>query len=83
MILPLYFGAFATTLLIAGAISPLFSGHWLLPRKTTMSPLETATAYHAPVLYQEDARVVSSEVTKKVGMVQNHRDLGVNTAAPV
>jgi hypothetical protein len=47
-----------------------------------MSPFETARAFHAPVLYQEDARVVSEDFIKRVGEVRIHRDLPVVAVPP-
>ena len=72
-----YFGAMAVTTLVAAFILPTFWGYWRLERKTTMSPFETARAFHAPVLYQEDASVRSEELIKRVGGVRIHRDLPV------
>jgi hypothetical protein len=66
------------TLVVAFAITPLFWGYWLLPRKTTLSPFETARAFHAPILYQEDSTIRSADLIQKVGDIRIHQDLGVN-----
>jgi hypothetical protein len=74
---PWYFGAMTVTLVVSMMILPTFWGYWRLERKTTMSPFETARAFHAPVLYQKDSRIVSDELIKRVGDVHIHRDLPV------
>jgi Protein of unknown function (DUF3176) len=73
-----YFGAMAVTLLVSMFILPTFWGYWRLERKTTMSPFETARAFHAPILYQEDSTVESNDLIRKVGDVRIHRDLLVS-----
>lgn len=70
-----YFGAMAVTLLVSAFILPTFWGYWRLERKTTMSPFETARAFHAPGLYQEDSSVISDDLIKRVGNVRIHRDM--------
>ena len=72
-----YFGAMAVTLIVSLAILPTFWGYWRLERKTTMSPFETARAFRAPVLFQQDATIKSEDLIKKVGDVNIHRDLPV------
>ena len=81
VIWPWYFGAMTVTLLVSLFILPTFWGYWRLERKTTMSPFETARAFHAPVLYQEDSTVKSVDLIKRVGTMQIHRDLPVVTVA--
>jgi hypothetical protein len=70
-----FFGAMSVTLAVSIFILPTFWGYWRLERKTTMSPFETARAFHAPVLYQDDSTIVSKDLIKRVGNVQIHRDL--------
>lgn len=72
-----YFGAMAVTLCVSLFILPSFWGYWRLERKTTMSPFETARAFHAPVLYQGDSTIVSADLINKVGDVRINRDLPV------
>jgi hypothetical protein len=72
-----FFGAMAVTLLVSMFILPTFWGYWRLERKTTMSPFETARAFHAPILYQEDSTVESNDLIRRVGDVRIHRDLQV------
>jgi hypothetical protein len=72
-----FFGAMAVTLAVSLFILPTFWGYWRLERKTTMSPFETARAFHAPVLYQNDSRIVSNDLIKRVGDLQINRDLPV------
>ena len=77
-----YFGSMAVTIVVSLFILPTFWGYWRLERKTTMSPFETARAFHAPVLYQEDSTVRSEDLIKRLGDVQIHRDLPV-VPAPI
>ena len=79
---PWYFGSLTVTLLVTLAVTPTFWGFWMLERKTTMSPFETARAFHAPMLYQNDSRIRSEELMKKVGDVNIHKDLGVKSSRP-
>ena len=72
-----FFGAMAVTLAVSLFILPTFWGYWRLERKTTMSPFETARAFHAPVLYQNDSRIVSNDLIKRVGDLQVNRDLPI------
>ena len=78
-----YFGAMTVTLCVSIFILPTFWGYWLLERKTTMSPFETARAFHAPVLYQEDSTILSKDLIERVGDVQIHRDLPVVPSTPL
>ncbi|KIV79614.1 hypothetical protein PV11_07165 [Exophiala sideris] len=72
---PWYFGAMTVTLAVSLFILPTFWGYWRLERRTTMSPFETARAFHAPILYQQDSTIPSKDLIKRVGDVQIHRDL--------
>lgn len=71
-----YWGALcAVTFLIIIFILPFFYGFWTLARKTTLSPLETARAFSAPVLRDAPAHADSAHVLKEVGSKNLHTDL--------
>ncbi len=71
-----YWGAsVAVTLCIVLFILPTFYGFWTLARKTTLSPLETARAFHAPVLREAPGHLDIPGLLKEVGGKNLHTDL--------
>lgn len=70
-----WFGSLAVTLAIILFILPTFYGFWTLARKTTLSPLETARAFHAPVLREAPRHLDMNGVLKEVGKNNIHTDL--------
>jgi hypothetical protein len=66
----------AVTLCIVLFILPTFYGFWTLARKTTLSPFETARAFHAPVLHDQPMHLDTPTLLKTVGTKNLHEDLG-------
>jgi len=64
----LYLGlaVLASTLAVL-AISFIFHGYWHLGRRVTMSPIEIAKAFNAPLLHHEDSNAEANELVKNAG----------------
>ncbi|KAL2071034.1 hypothetical protein VTL71DRAFT_12269 [Oculimacula yallundae] len=75
-------GSVAVTLAIILFILPTFWGFWTLARKTTLSPLETARAFHAPVLREAPGHMDTPGLLKEVGKNNIHTDMLPNGGAP-
>lgn len=72
-----YWGAsVAVTLSIVIFILPTFYGFRTLARKTTLSPFETARAFHAPILQDAPKGLDTKKLLKEVGAKNLHTDLG-------
>ncbi|KAE9378619.1 hypothetical protein N431DRAFT_450566 [Stipitochalara longipes BDJ] len=56
-------------------VLPTFFGYWHLGRKVSMSPIEIAKAFNAPLLKNNDSNADSSQLVKDLG------DLGVRYGA--
>jgi hypothetical protein len=65
--LPLVAVAASLNLLAVVAILPTYYGWWALKRKSSMSPLETARAFAAPLLRDAGANGGWREILEKVG----------------
>lgn len=70
-----YFGSVAVTISIVLFILPTFYGFWTLARQTTLSPFETARAFHAPVLNDTAPDLDTPTLLKEVGKKNVHTDL--------
>lgn len=68
------------TLLVVLFILPTFYGFWTLARKTTLSPFETARAFHAPILHDQPTHLDTPALLKTVGGKNLHSDLGATSA---
>lgn len=78
----------ALTWITCALVVPLFYGFWVLSRRTSLSPAETARLFGAPVLSDFDEQVDAKEVLEKVGSKKIHLDIRSNSmrgdaAAPV
>ncbi|KAG9253679.1 uncharacterized protein F5Z01DRAFT_623812 [Emericellopsis atlantica] len=60
-------GALAILVLGELAVFFLYSGFWLLGRPVSMSPLETATAFQAPLTAHADSNADGNELAKRLG----------------
>ncbi|SPO01849.1 uncharacterized protein DNG_04522 [Cephalotrichum gorgonifer] len=60
-------GSLACILIGALTVTGFFQGYWLLGRKVSMSPLEIATAFQAPLTTDADSNAKSSALLKQVG----------------
>ncbi|KAF2212782.1 hypothetical protein CERZMDRAFT_106043 [Cercospora zeae-maydis SCOH1-5] len=60
-------GAIALTFLAMALVSATFNGFWLLGRNVTMSPIETAKAFNAPLLAHEHPNAEVAELVKGAG----------------
>ncbi|EME85511.1 uncharacterized protein MYCFIDRAFT_206533 [Pseudocercospora fijiensis CIRAD86] len=60
--------AVGVTLVAIGVVLATFNGFWLLGRSVTLSPIETAKAFNAPLLAQEPANAEVKELVKGAGM---------------
>ena len=49
------------------AVTSIFHGYWHLGRKMTMSPLEIAKAFNAPILGDQDSNAKASDLVKSAG----------------
>jgi hypothetical protein len=79
-----YWGAsVAVTLSIMIFILPTFYGFWTLARKTTLSPFETARAFHAPILQDAPKDLDTKKLLKEVGAKNLHTDSGGAAESPV
>jgi hypothetical protein len=79
-----YWGAsVAVTLSIVIFILPTFYSFWTLARKTTLSPFETARAFHAPILQDVPKDLDTKKLLKEVGAKNLHTDLGGAAESPV
>jgi hypothetical protein len=65
----------ALTYLVLLFILPTYYGFWTLARKTTLSPFETARAFHAPILHDQPRELDTPALLKTVGLKNLHRDL--------
>jgi hypothetical protein len=74
-------GSVAVTIGIILFILPTFCGFWTLARTTTLSPFETARAFHAPVLHDAPQHLDTPALLKEVGQKNLHTDLEVRKAA--
>ena len=59
--------ATAISLIAVICVTLTFDGFWLLGRTTTMSPIETAKAFNAPMLQNEDSNANSSALLREIG----------------
>ncbi|KAG4431773.1 hypothetical protein IFR05_012749 [Cadophora sp. M221] len=73
-------GSVVVTLAIILFILPTFYGFWTLARKTTLSPLETARAFHAPVLREAPKHLDTPGLLKELGKNNIHTDMMPNEA---
>ncbi|KAK4612916.1 hypothetical protein CLAFUR0_13216 [Fulvia fulva] len=60
-------GAVALTFLAMIIVMCTFNGFWLLGRNVTMSPIETAKAFNAPLLAQEHPNAEVTELVRGAG----------------
>ncbi|KAF7189152.1 hypothetical protein HII31_09574 [Pseudocercospora fuligena] len=60
--------AVGVTFVAIGVVLATFNGFWLLGRSVTMSPIETAKAFNAPLLAQEHPNAEVQELVKGAGM---------------
>lgn len=60
-------GALAVLIVTAGAIIPLFQGWWQLGRPYSMSPIEIARAFDAPLLRESDDNCSAGDLIKYTG----------------
>ncbi|KAL2827133.1 hypothetical protein BDW59DRAFT_160420 [Aspergillus cavernicola] len=60
-------GSLACILLGALTVTGLFQGYWLLGRKVSMSPLEIATAFQAPLTTGADSNAKAHTLLQQVG----------------
>ncbi|KAI5358795.1 hypothetical protein Slin14017_G110780 [Septoria linicola] len=60
--------AVALTFIAMGLVTATFNGFWLLGRNVTMSPIETAKAFNAPLLAQEHPNAEVQDLVKGAGM---------------
>jgi hypothetical protein len=74
-----WWASVAVTLGIILFILPTFYGFWLLARKTTMSPFETARAFHAPILHDASPELDTPALLKEVGQKNLHTDLNAGS----
>jgi hypothetical protein len=82
-VLWVYWGAsVAVTLSIVLFIMPTFYGFWTLARQTTLSPFETARAFHAPILQDAPRELDTKKLLKEVGSKNLQRDLGGAAQSP-
>ena len=59
--------ALGVTLLGVGFVAPIFAGWWNLGRKVSLSPVETAKAFNAPLLRAFDSNGDADALLKDVG----------------
>lgn len=59
-------------------ILPTFYEFWTLARQTTLSPLETARAFQAPVLREAPVHLDTKQLLKEVGGSNLHTDLSAD-----
>ena len=78
-----YFAALALILTNILALLPLFIGYWKLGRKVTLSPIETAKAFEAPLLHNGSSAVPVNRLLKSVGSqkVKYGEELGSEAGA--
>lgn len=76
-----YWGATVlVTICVLLFILPTYYGFWTLKRKTTLSPFETARAFHAPVLADAPVHLDTRDLLKKVGSTHLHNHTGAQQA---
>ncbi|CZR69409.1 uncharacterized protein PAC_19309 [Phialocephala subalpina] len=71
----------AVTLSIVLFILPTYYGFWTLARKTTLSPFETARAFHAPVLKDAANDLDTPALLREVGGKKLHIDFAAGSSA--
>ena len=49
------------------AVTLIFNGYWYLGRPVTMSPIEIAKAFNAPILRSEDSNATASDIVHNIG----------------
>ena len=76
-------GSVAITMAIVLFILPTFYGFWTLARRTTLSPFETARAFHAPILHDAPRDLDTKMLLKQVGGKNVHTDMVHGGANPV
>lgn len=59
--------ALLVTLIAVVCILITFNGYWVLGRKVTMSPVEIAKAFNAPVLWGSDSNAEAKALVKEIG----------------
>ncbi len=67
-----WFASITVTLAIILFIIPMYYGFWTLGRQTTLSPFETARAFHAPVLDAAPHHLDTKDLLKEVGSTRVH-----------
>ncbi|KAG9245188.1 hypothetical protein BJ878DRAFT_541554 [Calycina marina] len=65
----------AVTLAVILFVLPTFWGFWTLARRTTLSPFETARAFHAPIIQDAPPNLDTKELLRTVGNKNLHTDL--------
>lgn len=60
--------AVTLTLVSIAVVVTTFNGFWMLGRDVSMSPLEIARAFNAPLLAQDDSNAKASELVKSSGI---------------
>ncbi len=50
-----------------GSVLPLYNGWWRLGRSVTLNPLETATAFEAPLLRGVNSNAEAPQIAQEVG----------------
>ena len=63
-------GSLAAMFLAFAAIFPLFSGWWHLGRAVSMSPIEIAKAFGAPIVMQTDSNGTARDLVNDIGKLQ-------------
>jgi Protein of unknown function (DUF3176) len=63
------------TFIVMGIILPLFWGYWRLTREPSMSPIDLARVFHAPILSELDPGLDTKRVLHVVGGKNVHNDL--------
>lgn len=85
----LWGASLALTYAIILVVLPTFWGYWILKRKPTMSPVDMARAFSAPVVTAEDQHQMQVDaLLRQVGRTPIHNlpammPVGVDTARPV
>jgi hypothetical protein len=76
-------GSLIITATIVVAITPIYWGFWTLGRKTTMSPFETARAFHAPLVGDAEIIVETPMLLKEIGETRVHHELTPSSTWPI
>ena len=61
-------------------VVPLFYGYWLLNRRTSMSPVEIARLFHAPVISDYDEKMDHKAVLRRAGDMKVYDDIRASTS---